>query len=364
METLDREDLLPPVAYALHGFWSHDQREHLTRGDLIIREERGYVEWDELRAEADRRGGALNPAGLYVLYGHWQLLSLATIVDHLTAFTPLAALGGGLDAFANARMACTSAPLDRERLAEEARHNRDEELLLIRVQNVLMPFVRDGHYEGGPVIGLTDDAALWARALRQTFDFTRAAADCGVTAEGLAALFDRFATQAHRIDPMLPWFDLADQVDRNHREKLTGTALRALDLYDAARLLRAWHAQLGDRVLPDVDEIVGSDPKGAKRRLYGTDELRGNRAALPLLLERFDLYPWRVQVIAEGKSDLAMLEEILDVRYGRAFDELGIHAFSLDGADIPTNTELILGAVRVYSNYYLLLFDNEGARER
>ena len=227
-----------------------------------------------------------------------------------------------------------------------------------------MPFVRDGHYEGGPVIGLTDDAAPWARALRQTFDFTAAAADCGVTAEDLAALFDRFATQAHRIDPMLPWFDLADQVDRSHREKLTGSALRALDHYDAARVLRAWHAQLGDKVLPDVDEIVGSDAKGAKRRLYGTDELRRNRAALPLLLERFDLYPWRVQVIAEGKSDLAMLEELLDVRYGRAFAELGIHAFSLDGADIPTNAELILGAVRVYSNYYLLLFDNEGrARE-
>ena len=223
-ETLDREGLLPPVAYALHGFWSHDQREHLARGDLIIREERGYVAWDELRAEADRRGDALNPTGLYVLYGHWQLLSLATIVDHLTAFTPLAALGGGLDAFADARRACTSA-LDRERLAEEARHNRDEELLLIRAQNVLMPFVRDGHYEGGPVIGLTDDAALWARALRQTFDFAAAVADCGVTAEDLAALFDRFATQAHRIDPMQWWFDLADQVDRSHREKLTGSAL-------------------------------------------------------------------------------------------------------------------------------------------
>ena len=68
-ETLDREDLLPPVAYALHGFWSHDQREHLARGDLIIREERGYVAWEELRAEADRRGDALNPTGLYVLYG-------------------------------------------------------------------------------------------------------------------------------------------------------------------------------------------------------------------------------------------------------------------------------------------------------
>ena len=232
------------------------------------------------------------------------------------------------------------------------------------MQNVLLPFVRDGHYEGGRVVGLTDDAALWARGLRQTFDFTAAAADCGVTAEDLAALFERFATQAHRIDPMLRGLTSPTRSTAAIARGSRAAALRALDLYDAARVVRAWHAQLGDRVLPDVDEIVGSDAKGAKRRLYGTDELRGNRAALPLLLERFDLYPWRVQVIAEGKSDLAMLEEVLDVRYGRTFAELGIHAFSLNGADIPANAELILGAVRVYSNYYLLLFDNEGrARE-
>ena len=359
-ETLDREGLLPPVAYALHGFWDWDQPGLLASGDLLVREERGFVAWEELRAEAKRRGDDDNPTDLYVLYGHWQLLSLATIVDHLTTITPLSVLGRGLDAFADARAAYASSPLDRDRLAEEARHNRDEELLLIRVQNVLMPYVRDGAYKGGKVVGLTDDAALWARALRQTFDFGAAAADCAVTAGDLATLFDRFATNAHRIDPMLRLFDLVDQVDRSDREQLTGSALRALDLYDAARVMRVWHAQLGAEQLPDVDEIVGSDARGAKRRLYGTDELRGNRAALPALLERFGLYPWRVQVIAEGKADLAMLEELLDVRFGYTFAELGIHAFSLDGADIPTNAELILGAVRVYSNYYLLLFDNEG----
>ncbi len=94
--------------------------------------------------------------------------------------------------------------------------------------------------------------------------------------------------------------------------------------------------------------------------MYGTDELRGNREVLPALLEHFGLYPWRVQLIAEGESDLAMLEEVLGARYDLTFGYLGIHAFALGGADIPANAELILGAVRVYSNYYLLLFDNEG----
>lgn len=94
-ETLDREGLLPPVAYALHGFWHHDQPANLENGDLIVRDERGFVAWDELRAEARERNGA----DLYVLYGHWQLLSLVTIVDHLSPSTPLLALGRGLDEF-------------------------------------------------------------------------------------------------------------------------------------------------------------------------------------------------------------------------------------------------------------------------
>lgn len=92
-ETLDREDLLPPVAYSLHGFWHHDEQGYLDNGDLIVREERGFVPWDELRSEAQRRNGA----DLYVLYGHWQLLSLATVVDHVSSSTPLLALGRGLD---------------------------------------------------------------------------------------------------------------------------------------------------------------------------------------------------------------------------------------------------------------------------
>ncbi|SEH10460.1 hypothetical protein [Thermoleophilum album] len=355
-ETLDREGLLPPVAYALHGFWHDDQPANLENGDSIVREERGFVAWDELRAEARERNGA----DLYVLYGHWQLLSLVTIVDHLSPSTPLLALGRGLDEFHEARVAYASAPIDRERLSDVARANRAEELLLIRVQNLFMPSVRGGRYRGGPVVGLTEEAADWAIEQRRTFDYAAAAEDCEVTAEDLERLFDAFATRAHWIDPLERWFHLADQVKRRERERLKGAALRALDLYDAARVVRSWHAQLAGEPLPDVDELFGIHPKEAKRRMYGTDELRGNCEVLPALLEHFGLYPWRVQLIAEGKSDLAMLEEVLAARYDLSFGYLGIHAFALGGADIPANAELILGAVRVYSNYYLLLFDNEG----
>jgi hypothetical protein len=37
-ETLDRDDILPPVAYALHGFFhlGYDQTQLLQQGDLLI----------------------------------------------------------------------------------------------------------------------------------------------------------------------------------------------------------------------------------------------------------------------------------------------------------------------------------------
>lgn len=359
-ETLDREGLLPPVAYALHGFWHHDQPGYLENGDLIVREEHGFVAWDELRDRARQR----NDADLYVLYAHWQLLSLATILDHLSPPNPLLALGQGFDEFHDARIAYASAPIDRERLAGVADANRTEELVLVRVQNLFMPWVRGGRYRGGRVLGLTEEAADWTHEQQRTFDYAGAAEECEVTPHDLERLFDAFATRAHWIDPLEPWFHLADQVKRRERERLKGAALRALDLYDAARVLRGWHAQLTDEPLPDVDELFGMNPKDAKRRMYGTQDLRGNREALPALLEHFGLYPWRVQLIAEGESDVAMVEEVLAARYDLTFGYLGIHAFALGGADIPVNAELILGAVRLYSNYYLLLFDDEGrARE-
>ncbi len=144
-----------------------------------------------------------------------------------------------------------------------------------------------------------------------------------MTADDLEKLFDAFATRAHWIDPLERWFHLADQVKRRERDRLTGAALRALDLYNAARVIRGWHAQLVGEPLPDVDELFGIHPKEAKRRMYGTVELRGNREVLPALLEHFGLYPWRVQLIVEGESDLAMLEEVLAARYDLTFGYLG-----------------------------------------
>jgi hypothetical protein len=94
-ETLDREEVLVPVAYALHGLTHHDQPGYLAAGDLLIREETGYRSWEELADEASER----HETELHVLYHHWQLLWLGELQDALTPAVPWGNLGDGLERF-------------------------------------------------------------------------------------------------------------------------------------------------------------------------------------------------------------------------------------------------------------------------
>lgn len=360
-EVLDREDLLAPVAYALHGFaWQHEVDAHLDAGDLIVREEGGFRSWHELRELAKER----NDADLWVLYHPWQTFRYRNVLAWLSAGTPLNHLAGGLESFYEARARYAAAPVDPPRidLARNAAGDRALELLLVRADNWLLP-LETGRWRSGPILGLTEDAFEWTREQARGVDWPAVSADCGVDRQELAWLYESLAFGGRRIDPNERLFELIDAIKRSRRERLKGSALLAQDLYLAARLLRRWHAQLGDETLPDVDDI-GQIGASWKTNYYGTDELRGNRAALPAVLDAYGLYPYRVQLIAEGASEIAMLREILEGRYGLSFERLGIIPTDIGGADVPVDAERLLTAMRVFANYYLLVFDNEGrARE-
>src|SRR4051794_29886184 len=73
-ETLDREGLVVPVGYARHGFWNNNVVECLDDEDFRVREESGFIAWDELRTEAEEVHG--DDANLQVLYHHWQILAV------------------------------------------------------------------------------------------------------------------------------------------------------------------------------------------------------------------------------------------------------------------------------------------------
>ena len=365
-ETLDREGLVVPVAYARHGFWDHNLFECLEDGDVRVREESGYVAWKTLRSEAQEAHG--DDANLQVLYHHWQILAVAELQDWLAPGVPWGNLGDGLEAFYDARATFAAAPdtPPRDQLRSTTDAQRARELLLVRVQNMLWPSERGGpghsRWHAGPVIGLTDDAADWAAELLRTSNFAALADDCGVGSEALASLYEQFARRALHTDPNVRLFDLLDQIRRSHRERLYGRARLAVDYYDAARMIRAWHhlASGDGDWLPDIDELRGLNGTDHKRSRFGTLDVRGNRAVLPTVLEDYGLYPWRVQLIGEGESELVALRTVIERGYGSSFERLGIAATDMGGAGVPPKAERLLGDLRIYANYFLLVFDNEG----
>lgn len=367
-ETLDREELLVPVAYARHGMWQHDMLGCLEDGDLAVREEVGYRPWSQLREEAVAIGQDAAPQ---VLYHHWQIFWLAELQDYLTPAVAWSRLGEGLDDFfaARAEIAAVSDPLPLAELRAVAERWRRTELLLVRVQNVFYPGERGGpgrtRWTGGVISGLTEDAAEWAIEQARTLDYGALAAECGVDADQLKEHYEQLVYTGLQIDPASGLLELLDQVNRAARVRLRGDALRALDFYDAARILRSWHQRLtGGDPLPDVDEYRGPNSTEVKLRRYGTRDVRGNQAVLPILLEEHGLYPWRVQLIAEGASEIAALKVILADGYGLSFEGLGIAVTDMGGSDIPEKTEQLLASFRGYANYFLLVFDNEGRAEK
>jgi hypothetical protein len=363
-EVLDREEIFAPVAYARHGQWHYDREGSLEDGDLTIREEVGHRPWSDIRDEAVSVHGA--DAHPQILYHHWQLLWLAQLQDALRPGAPLGRLGHGFEAFyeLRAKFAAVPEPVPPENLRAGAIAWRARELLLIRVQNVFFPFQRGGargsNWLGGPVSGLTDERADWAIEQLRGLDYATLANDCGIGPEDLEQAYEALAYEGLRIDPNAAVFDLLDQVRRPMRERLRGAARLAVDHYDAARVLRAWLVRLGGDEPPDVDELRGLNGTEFKQRHYGTPDVRGNRAVLPIILEDYDLYPWRVQLICEGDSENAALKVIVEEGYGLSFESLGIAVTDMGGSDIPAKAEELLSSFRRYTNYFLLVFDNEG----
>ncbi|HMJ36659.1 MAG TPA: hypothetical protein VK501_22330 [Baekduia sp.] len=361
-ETLDREDLIRPIGYALHGFHNHDIQRSLRTGALLLRDEVGYRPWIELRQLAERR----YDAQLYVLYHRWQLIHMCDVLQMLQLRSPLSHLSEGLDAYLERRAAVAAVPtvVPRDRLAEEASAARRLELLLLRVQNVFLPGVRGGRYRGGPVIGLTEEAADWARDRRRRFDASAEARAVRTDASELAATVEQLTIRGNQLDPNRDVFVLLDGMRRRYVERLRGDARRAWDFYDAARVLTRWHYELTGKRLPDVDEVFDLGGGQWKEQRYGTRRPANDRSALPALLDDFGLYPYRVELLGEGESELVALEEILDYGYGLRFERLGILTTDLGGSDVPAAARRMLSSLRRYANYFLLVLDNEGtARE-
>lgn len=355
-ETLDREYLLPPIAYALDGFFDGYELTGIEQEWVLVRDDAGFTPWDQLRRRAEEVGGN----GLYPLYSEWQYLTLAEVERQLRPSYSMRALRDGLDGYYESLRHAANATREGGRLREIFADMRSRELELTRVSTALRPVVRQGRYHGrhGDVAG--GDGFQFTRKEQRAMNYAAAAEQCGLDLDALAKRYDDYRHLGHQLDPTSDWFYLVDQLDRSHQEKATGAALRARDLYDAAELLRLWHGQIADEPLPRLDEPSHwLNAERAKVNLFGTRDIHRNREALPAILEHYGLYPWRVLLIVEGLSDAAALRKLIH-EWGMSFERLGIRVLQARGSSLPKNVDQLLADIRGYANYYLLVFDNEG----
>ncbi len=361
-ESLDREGLLPPVGYSrVNPLASRLHLQALEEGVLILRDEKGHCPWDE---------NDLTP-----LYARWQLLSLAELDEMLRGRSPLVMLAGGTKQLSDHLAGRAEALKDPEYPSRLIVHHRQLELLLARTQSLFMPVVRRS-YRLEPVIdrhgestGL--DTKQWVLRERRELDYARAAEQCRVSAHDIRGHYEALMHKARRLDPLGEWRDLIDQVERRKIDALKGEALRAQDLYDAAEVMRHWHRHLtgGGNLFDDFNASFrpGQSRRTVNERRYGFEELRGNRAALPGILDHFGIYPWKVMLITEGEGEVAMLEAIVSHHVaGASFEQLGIVPHVMKGSPKKRDQRLLelLGALRRFPNYFLLVFDNEGTAPR
>lgn len=355
-EALDVEALLAPVAYALDGHYSGFELTGVEEEWVLVRDAAGYVPWAGLEVRAKEIGGN----GLHPLYGHWQYLSLAEIERHLRPSYSMRNLRDGLSGYQSAVREAVNAEIDVTRLRSIAAALRVRELELTRISSVLWPVVRHGKYLAGHGDFGEAGAFEFTRQEQRRLDFSEEAVRCGLHVEALRERYEHYAHFADRLDPVRHWFYLVDQLERMRQESVTGEALRARDLYDAAEMMRLWHAQITGQPLPRLDEPSWAlNAEGAKVNLFGTRDIHRNREVLPAILEHYGVYPWRVQLVVEGPSDAAALRKLLR-EWGMSFERLGIRVVEGRGSGLPKNVDQLLADVRGYANYYLLVFDNEG----
>lgn len=329
----------------------------LEEGSLILRDEHGYLEWEE--------------NGLTPLYAYWQLVSAAGLDETLSGRSPLVMLAGGTQQLSEHLAGRAEVLRDPEYPSRIAAGHREFELLLTRTQSLFMPLIRGSYRREaifdrrGETIG--QDTEQWAMEQLSCFDYAEAAEQCSVTAEDLKQHHDALLMEIDRSDPLKKWRDLVDRVDRRKIEALTGDVRITQDLHDAAAVLRRWHRSLiGEgNLLEEWDESrhFGPSRRAVNKARYGFEELRANRAALPGILDHFGIYPWKVMLITEGKGDVAMLEAIVSHHtMGRTLAELGIVPHVMGGSPSTRDQGVrdLLGALWRFPNFFFLVFDDEG----
>ncbi len=362
LEPLDAAGAFAPIAFRQTNYSAETTWLHPDPRELVWREERHAEPWDAFAWDPPWRG---DPGIVSECYSPWQLLYLRDAVESLDVAVNARSMtdAGRLELAIDGLRSQAEGRLARWGALDEAW--RPFTKLLIALQARVWP------YRSGRTTLLHDSRTSPPADVdplqnaHETFDATQVLQRFELDLESLAWLHYHVASDARRLDPVGYLYALLDAAPRKRTDLMSGDALQARDLYDAAYLLRGlYYLATGDR-LPKPDQLDTEHTVEAwERRHLPRPEQSGPRSRLDLkdLLIREGLYPHLIHFFVEGETEEIVLKRLLPfLGYGAAS---GMTVTNIRGIDKAERYSVLFAAANEYAARTVIVADLEGEIER
>jgi len=214
--------------------------------------------------------------------------------------------------------------------------NGDQHITFLKILSLLLqvePIVHisiDNSVSTYPHLGESLDGYM---AWREHFDGQAVLPSLGFTVEDVEHWHHSLATTAHITDPLNKFRILLRHANRRKLKSLEGTALLAVDLYDAAEVLRRYLEQFYGRDLLEEDDVIyGPQGPDVKKRFYGSAKTADfKRSVFRRIVREFDLDPQaRTTWFVEGDTEEAYIRHVAELLY-IDLDRAGVEIMNING---------------------------------
>lgn len=191
-----------------------------------------------------------------------------------------------------------------------------------------------------------------------------------LTPSKLNHAYNALSIIANACDPLREWTNLVEFISYDKKRKLSGKALLALSLRDAAKMLKLLYADLYHKNLPPTHEV-------SKQVYIHFPELSARkdpRRHLELVVNQYDLNPQpKLVLFVEGKSEKVLIMKIFKFYYkshpgkfGIEINNLqGVNNFTGDGsADRFTAIFRLVDYLHHHQTIAFLILDNENTAKK
>jgi hypothetical protein len=277
--------------------------------------------WSQYR---DAKAHEESVSTYYVLY---QLLHVQWLWEYVELDQRWHHVGPVDDWYPYIRVRKNQLPRQRRALAQQVQDLDHLVLFLLAIQNRYRPDLT--HIIANYPNRLND----WYR-YRDKFSPTALLAQVAATVDLLRIWRDNLCDHAKKVDPLQEWYDLVGYINWTKREKLTGPARLAQELYVMSdmidRFLRDWAREEGREEPPFT--CLGHPEY--EQRLYGGRTINfRDRNILEKILTDYDVNPRpHVLFVVEGDTEFQVIPLIAEAMEYRLADE-GIELHNIEGVD-------------------------------